>query len=227
MIDIRRNAEEIEANISECCAVSNRKTSDVNVVSVTKTVDSNCMRRLHDLGFNKFGENRADVFLSKKDELSDLNDIEWHYIGNLQRRKVKDIINFVDYFHALDSIDLAEEINKRAIHPIKCFIEVNTSGEESKHGIKPDDVSSFIQKLKKFSNIKVVGLMTMAPFQDSSSVILGYFDDLRNIRDNIQQQQIEYAPCTELSMGMSNDYPLAIEAGATFVRIGTAFFKDN
>lgn len=227
MLDLKKNSEDIQTIVSDYCDVSNRKISDINIVSVTKTVDSDTIRDLYNLGYHRFGENRSDVFLRKKDELSDLDNIEWHYIGNLQRRKVKDVINVIDYFHALDSIELAEEIDRRALHPIKCFLEVNTSGEESKHGIRPQDVLTFIQQLRDLPNVLIVGLMTMAPFGASDSDIFNYFYALKTIRDDVYKQKISYAPCTELSMGMSNDYPLAIEAGATFVRIGTAFFKDN
>lgn len=227
MIDLKQNINEIQNQVDDACSQVQRAPNDVNIIAVTKTVDSDMMRRLYGYGLTKFGENRADVFLKKQSELSDLKEIEWHYIGNLQRRKVKDIINKIDYFHALDSIDLAIEINKRATHVVKCFLEVNVSGESSKHGISIAEVDSFLSKLVDLPNVQIVGFMTMAPFAASSNEILSYFTSLQNLRNTIKEKHIVNAPCTELSMGMSHDYPLAIEAGATFVRIGTAFFKDN
>ena len=158
-------------------------------------------------------------FFQKKEALP--SDAVIHFIGSLQSRKVKDVINDVDYFHALDRLSLAKEINKRAEHKIKCFLQVNVSGEASKHGIALEDVDQFIDDLKKYDKIEIVGLMTMAPLTDDLSYIKNLFKELRHKRNEIQQFNLAHAPCTELSMGMSNDYQMAVEEGATFVRIGT------
>ncbi|MDU5189357.1 MAG: YggS family pyridoxal phosphate-dependent enzyme, partial [Staphylococcus epidermidis] len=166
-----------------------------------------------------FGENRLDGFKEKKESLP--SDVKLHFIGSLQSRKVKDIINEVDYFHALDRLSLAKEINKRANHVIKCFLQVNVSGEESKHGIALEEVNQFINQIKEYENIQIIGLMTMAPLTDDLSYIRNLFKELRHKRNEIQQFNLAHAPCTELSMGMSNDYQMAVEEGATFVRIGT------
>lgn len=144
-----------------------------------------------------------------------------HFIGSLQTRKVKEVINEIDYFHALDRLKLAKEINKRAEHKIKCFVQVNVSGEESKQGVALEDVNTFIETLEQYENIEVVGLMTMAPLTDDESYIKSLFQSLKNKRDEIKALNLNYAPCTELSMGMSNDFHLAAEEGASFVRIGT------
>ncbi|MDU2272448.1 MAG: YggS family pyridoxal phosphate-dependent enzyme, partial [Staphylococcus epidermidis] len=125
------------------------------------------------------------------------------------------------YFHALDRLSLAKEINKRANHVIKCFLQVNVSGEESKHGIALEEVNQFINQIKEYENIQIIGLMTMAPLTDDLSYIRNLFKELRHKRNEIQQFNLAHAPCTELSMGMSNDYQMAVEEGATFVRIGT------
>ena len=158
-------------------------------------------------------------FKEKKESLP--SDVKLHFIGSLQSRKVKDIINEVDYFHALDRLSLAKEINKRANHVIKCFLQVNVSGEESKHGIALEEVNQFINQIKEYENIQIIGLMTMAPLTDDLSYIRNLFKELRHKRNEIQQFNLAHAPCTELSMGMSNDYQMAVEEGATFVRIGT------
>lgn len=144
-----------------------------------------------------------------------------HFIGSLQTRKVKEVINEIDYFHALDRLKLAKEINKRAEHKIKCFVQVNVSGEDSKQGVALKDVNTFIETLEQYENIEVVGLMTMAPLTDDESYIKSLFQSLKNKRDEIKALNLNYAPCTELSMGMSNDFHLAAEEGASFVRIGT------
>lgn len=144
-----------------------------------------------------------------------------HFIGSLQTRKVKEVINEVDYFHALDRLKLAKEIDKRAEHKIKCFVQVNVSGESSKQGVSLSEVNTFIEELKQYENIEIVGLMTMAPLTEDEPYIKSLFQLLKTKRDEIKALNLNNAPCTELSMGMSNDYHLAIEAGASFVRIGT------
>ena len=128
---------------------------------------------------------------------------------------------------ALDSLRLAQEIQKRAEHQIKCFIEVNVSGEESKHGIRPSDLQSFIKELEGLEKIQVIGLMTMAPYEATELEIRNVFSTLKQLQESVKEQDLQYAPCTELSMGMSQDFKTAIEEGATFVRIGTALFKKG
>ncbi len=152
---------------------------------------------------------------------------KWHYIGSLQTRKVKNIIDKVDYIHSLDRISLAKEINKRADKKMKCFIQVNVSGEESKQGLQPEEVHDFVSELKEYQNIEICGLMTMAPFTSDEQVLRSCFQKLKKLQLDIQAMNLEYAPCTELSMGMSNDYEIAIEEGATMVRIGTALVGES
>ena len=144
-----------------------------------------------------------------------------HFIGSLQSRKVKEVINDIDYLHALDRLSLAKEINKRADHEIACFVQVNVSGEESKHGIALNEVNHFIEQMKQYDNIKIVGLMTMAPYTDDTAYIRQLFKQLRLKRDEIKNLKLDYAPCDDLSMGMSNDYAIAVEEGASFIIIVT------
>ncbi|MGS0650236.1 YggS family pyridoxal phosphate-dependent enzyme, partial [Staphylococcus arlettae] len=173
----------------------------------------------YDAGLRHFGENRVEGFLAKQNALPD--DAVFHFIGTLQTRKVKEVINQVDYFHALDRLKLAKEIQKRAEHKVKCFIQVNVSEEESKQGITINEINDFIEAIKEYDNIEVVGLMTMAPLTGDVDYIRQLFNTLKEKQSEIQALNLSYAPCTELSMGMSNDYQLAAEAGASFVRIGT------
>lgn len=222
---LNKNVQKIEDNVLSACETSHRSRKEVQVIAVTKTVSSIEAKELVDLGVVHLAENRVDKLLEKQQELSGETQITWHLIGNLQRRKVKTIINRIDYFHALESLSLAEEINKRAEHCIRCFVEVNVSGEVNKHGIPLEEVNTFIQALENYDKIQVVGLMTMAPYQANEIIIQSIFSKLKQKQEEIKQQHWLYAPCTELSMGMSQDYQIAIQEGATFVRIGTAFFS--
>lgn len=219
------NIEKINQDIQLACQKSTRSVNNVTMIAVTKSVENNTAKELAELGIENMAENRVDKLLEKKLALKNFSSIKWHLIGNLQRRKVKSIINEIDYFHALDSFKLAEEIQKRAEKQILCFVEVNITGEESKHGFKSDEVIDFIHQLAAFDRIKVVGLMTMAPLDASEQVLHEVFSQLKKLQTAINNQHLLYAPCTELSMGMSNDFPIAIEEGATFVRIGTAIFR--
>jgi len=176
------------------------------------------------LGVRHIGENRVDKFLEKYQALKDYP-VTWHLIGTLQRRKVKEVIPYVDYFHALDSLKLAQEIQKRTDHVIKCFLQVNISGEESKHGFSKEELLELLPELAKLDQIEYVGLMTMAPFEADSDELKEIFKDTQALQAEIREKQIPNIPMTELSMGMSRDFKEAIQFGSTFVRIGTAFFK--
>ncbi|KFN92655.1 hypothetical protein TMUPMC115_0812 [Tetragenococcus muriaticus PMC-11-5] len=158
--------------------------------------------------------------------MSHFTDLSWHFIGNLQRRKVKSIINEVDYFHALDSLKLASEIQKRAKTTVCCFIEVNVSGEISKQGIADANLEDFVEQLAPFDKIKVIGLMTLAPLQSTQEEQHELFAKLKSLQEMIQEKGLDYAPCTQTSMGMSNDFSIAIQEGATFIRVGTSLFKN-
>ncbi|KAF1297154.1 YggS family pyridoxal phosphate enzyme [Enterococcus sp. JM4C] len=223
---ITDNLWEIRQAIQDSCAFAHRNPEEVTLIAVTKTVDSAAAKVLVEAGITDLAENRVDKLLEKQYNLKDEPQIKWHLIGNLQRRKVKSIINQIDYFHALDSLSLAAEIDKRAEKVISCFVEVNVSGEASKHGITPDELLPFIDQLSQYSAIKVVGLMTMAPYEANEQEIRDIFNRLKILQEDVRQRTLAHAPCTELSMGMSNDFPIAIEEGSTFIRIGTALFKD-
>ncbi|KIX91057.1 hypothetical protein TP70_04540 [Staphylococcus microti] len=217
-MSVKENLAEIEKTLM-AHTPNNDSSSLPNVIAVTKYVTIERAQEAYDAGIRHFGENRLEGFLEKKAALPD--DVTMHFIGSLQSRKVKDVINEVDYLHALDRKSLAKEINKRAEHEVKCFVQVNVSGEASKHGVSLDEVRPFIEMLEAYEHIRVVGLMTMAPYTDDTAYLKSIFEQLKHKRDEIQALNLSHAPCTELSMGMSNDYALATEEGATFVRIGT------
>lgn len=203
---------------------THRSPQDLTVVAVTKTRTIREVEELYHFGYRHFAENRVEGFLEKKENLN-LPDMKWHFVGSLQTRKVKNVINEIDYFHALDRESLAKEINKRADYTIACFVQVNVTGETSKHGVFPDSLEPFILSLSEFPKIKVIGLMTMAPVDASEAELHECFNKLKELQMVIEAKKIAYAPCTHTSMGMSNDYEIAIQEGSTFVRIGSAFFK--
>jgi PLP dependent protein len=221
---VETKLKKIRQEIHDVCEKLNRDPDEITIIAVTKYVSINRATEAIEAGIIHIGENRDEGLLEKWEELKDKP--KWHYIGSLQTRKVKNIVNIVDYIHSLDRISLAEEINKRANHPINCFVQVNVSGEDTKHGISPSEVIPFIEKIKDFPNIIICGLMTMAPFTDEEATIRHCFQTLKSLQMEIANKQLPYAPCRELSMGMSNDFKIAIEEGATFIRIGTALVGD-
>ncbi|WP_096225556.1 YggS family pyridoxal phosphate-dependent enzyme [Geobacillus sp. FJAT-46040] len=217
---VRDNLAAIRREIEAACARVGRDPAGVRIVAVTKYVDAERAMEVLDAGIADLGENRSDQLIEKHARIG--NQATWHFIGTLQSRKVKDIIDKVDYIHSLDRLSLAKEIEKRAVRPVKCFVQVNVSGEVTKHGLAPEETIPFIEQLRAFSRIEVVGLMTMAPHTDDEAVLRACFRQLRMLKEHVQALGMAHAPCTELSMGMSNDYTIAIEEGATFVRIGSA-----
>ena len=223
-MNLEKNTELIFQQIADVSQEADRNLDSVSVIAVTKYVDVQTAAALLPLGVQHIGENRVDKFLEKYHALKDFT-VTWHLIGTLQRRKVKDVIQYVDYFHALDSVKLAEEIQKRSDRVIKCFLQVNISNEESKHGFSREELLEVLPELAKLDKIEYVGLMTMAPFEASSEQLKEIFKETQDLQREIQEKQIPKMPMTELSMGMSRDYKEAIQFGSTFVRIGTAFFK--
>ncbi|WP_152656466.1 YggS family pyridoxal phosphate-dependent enzyme [Oceanobacillus sp. CFH 90083] len=219
MAAVRDNLIGIQADIAQAAERSGRNKEDIHIIAVTKYVTIERAKEAISVGIHHLGENRNEGFLAKFAEIRD--SAVWHFIGSLQSRKVKDIIHHVDYIHSLDRKSLAKEINKRSKKTVPCFVQVNVSGEESKHGLAVEEVESFIKDLAAFENIQIVGLMTMAPHVDNPEETRPLFKKLRLLRDQIQKLNLDYAPCEYLSMGMSNDYEVAVEEGATHIRIGT------
>ncbi len=219
------NLVHIEEKIANACQNSGRKRDEITLIAVTKYVTIERAQEALDAGIIDLGENRDEGLLNKYEVLQDKPN--WHYIGSLQTRKVKNVIDKVAFIHSLDRISLAEEIQKRATKPIKCLVQVNVSGEESKHGIEPSHVLDFIKELADFDKVIVAGLMTMAPLTNDEQVLHKCFRDLKELQKEIQQFKFVHAPCTELSMGMSNDFEVAIEEGATMIRIGTALVGEE
>ncbi|MFQ3545826.1 YggS family pyridoxal phosphate-dependent enzyme [Halobacillus rhizosphaerae] len=225
MNTVADNLAHIQEQIKAACSNCNRDPEEITIIAVTKYVSTSRAQEAVEAGITDLGENRKEGLLEKYDIIGE--QAKWHFIGSLQSRKVKEVIEQVTMIHSLDRKSLAKEINKRAKRPVPCFVQVNISGEESKQGLDPDEVESFIEGLKAYSNIKVAGLMTMAPHIEEEEQLRATFRKLRALRDFIRDKQYAHAPCEWLSMGMSNDFQLAIEEGATHVRIGTSLVGEQ
>jgi len=197
---------------------------NVTVVAATKYFNPTDMKELYNTGINNFGENRVEAFLEKYEDLKELP-ITWHFIGTLQTKKAKKVVNKISYLHSLNTLKLAEELNKRRLTPLKCFIQVNISSEENKHGFKKDEVIPFINTLKDLENIQVVGLMGMAEFTKDETIISKEFQVLNDILKELNETL--NLNISELSIGMSNDYLIAIKHNATFLRLGSVLFKKE
>ncbi|MBP3038718.1 YggS family pyridoxal phosphate-dependent enzyme [Bacillaceae bacterium Marseille-Q3522] len=223
---VEKNLERIQAEIKAACTKVNRNWKEVTVIAVTKYVSSERAKEAIGAGINNLAENWDEGFLEKWEILKEQHPT-WHFIGTLQTRKVKTIIDKIDFLHSLDRLSLANEIEKRSQKKVKCFIQVNVSEEASKHGLTVEQVIPFIESIRDFKKIEIVGLMTIAPFTKDENSLRYCFHTLRKLRDDVQTLALPIAPCKELSMGMSNDYVIAVEEGATMLRIGTALVGEK
>ncbi len=222
---IKENLEEVEARITRACERSGRERSEVTLISVSKTKPAEMLQEAYDAGSRDFGENKPQEIREKYPQLP--TDIRWHMIGHLQRNKIKYIIDKVCMIHSVDSIRLAEAIDEEAkkhgiIMPV--LIEVNVAEEESKFGVHLDEAESLIRQISELSNIQVQGLMTIAPFTENAEDNRIYFRKLRNLYVDIKDKNIDNVNMCNLSMGMTGDYEVAVEEGATMVRVGTGIF---
>lgn len=219
---MKENLQSIQASIQEACQRVGRNAKDVQIIAVTKYVSVETANEAILAGVKHLGENRVEGGLKKWEELHDK--ANWHFIGSLQSRKVKDMIGKFEYIHSLERLSLAKEIDKRAKsgQTVKCFVQVNISEEQSKSGLSVEEVIPFIHELDKYESIQVIGLMTMAPFVEDAEETRPIFRRLKQLQEEIRALNLKHAPCTELSMGMSNDYIVAIEEGATYIRLGTS-----
>ncbi|WP_239254619.1 YggS family pyridoxal phosphate-dependent enzyme [Listeria ilorinensis] len=222
----QQNLAEVTGRIEKACLKADRKLDEVSLVAVTKTIDVAGIEELYTLGLRDFGENRVDVFLEKAAAMKAYQDIKWHFIGSLQTRKVRQVLPFIDYLHSLDRPSLAAEIEKRADRDINCFLEVNISGEASKHGFTKEEAVDFLTQAS-FQHIRIIGLMTMAPLTQDETELHQVFHELKELQQRVASLDLNRIPCTELSMGMTNDYEIAIQEGATYIRVGRALVNDE
>ena len=222
---LKDQLEDVEARIQAACRRAGRSRDEVTLIAVSKTKPVETLREAYDLGVRVFGENKVQELTAKYEALPD--DIHWHMIGHLQTNKVKYIIDKVDLIHSVDSLKLAETIEKEAEkHALTAdiLVEVNVAQEESKFGLKTEEVIPFIEKLSGFSHVNVRGLMTIAPFVENPEENRSIFADLHQLSVDISNKNIDNVNVSILSMGMTNDYEIAIEEGATMVRVGTGIF---
>ena len=224
MNQIKENIEIINKNIKNSIKKSNIKDKyDIILLAVTKTVECDTIIKAIECGITDIGENKPQELSRKYDIIG--NNVRWHLIGSLQTNKVKSIIDKVYMIHSLDRISLCEEIQKRAKKDINCLVQVNITKEETKSGLYKEDVINFIKCVSRnYPKIKIKGLMTMAPFTDDEDILRRTFRELKDLSDTILSENIDSVSMDYLSMGMSNDYEIAIEEGANIVRIGTSIF---
>lgn len=219
----RTNLAKVEARIIRACQRSGRDRASVRLLPITKTVPAHILRFAHHVGMRSFGENKIQEAMGKYEALPDLA-VDWSIVGHLQTNKVKHLIRFAREFHALDSLRLANLLNQRLEREgrfLDVYVQVNTSGEESKYGLDPDALLSFVYALDQFPRLRPRGLMTLALFSSDMERVRPCFRLLRRLRDEAVKCN---AALTELSMGMSGDFELAIEEGADVVRVGQAIF---
>ena len=225
MEKITFNLEKIKNNIMAACLKVDRDPAGVRIVAATKYADIEQINTLIDSGINNLGENKADALVLKSKII--INQPIWHFFGHLQSNKIKKVVPIAEYIHSIDNIDTLSKINDSAksIEKIqKVLVEVNISNEETKFGIDKNELNNFIMNAIKYDNIKVCGLMTMAPYTDDYDYIRFIFCALGNVLKDLNNS-FKNLNLTELSMGMSNDYIVAVEEGATMVRIGSAIFE--
>lgn len=223
---IAENLAVLRQKIEETCNRSQRNTDEVKLIAVSKYFGVDSIVEAKNCGLTDFGENRAQELTLKFEKIGD--SVVWHMIGTLQKNKVKYAVNAAELIHSVDSLELVEEINKRAekIGKIqKILLEVKTSEEETKSGLETEnEILSLVKRCSELKNLDLKGFMTMAPLTDDTNIIRKSFRDLRNLKDRINNKGYNL---TELSMGMTSDFEIAIEEGATMIRIGSAIFGDR
>lgn len=225
---IKENLNIVQEKIIKSCEKSGRSTEDVILVAVSKTKPVSMLMQAYEAGTREFGENKVQEIMDKYDKMP--NDVNWHLIGHLQRNKVKYIIDKVKLIHSVDSLRLAQEISKEAIkHSVNMdiLLEVNVAEEETKYGFSVDEVVENVGEIAKLPNICIKGLMTIAPYVENPEDNRWVFQKLKKISVDIENKNIDNVCMQELSMGMTGDYEVAVEEGATLVRVGTGIFGER
>ena len=225
---IRENLEKVQNNISTACTKANRSANDVTLIAVSKTKPVELLQEAYDAGVRDFGENKVQEIMDKYDKLP--SDIRWHMIGHLQRNKVKYIIDKVVLIHSVDSLRLAEEISKQAQKhnlTMPILVELNIGAEDTKFGTSLEEAIALVKEISLLPNIQIKGLMTVAPFVDDAEENRHYFNAMKHLSVDIMKENIDNVCMDILSMGMTGDYEVAIEEGATMVRVGTGIFGQR
>ena len=225
---LKENLKEVEEKIAEACIKAGRKREDVTLVAVSKTKPISMLKEIYECNIRDFGENKVQELSDKYSQMP--ADIKWHLIGHLQRNKVKAVIDKTVLIHSVDSVRLAETIEQEASKKglnVDVLIEVNVAEEDSKFGLKLDEVIPTIETIAKFPHVHIKGLMTIAPYVEDPEENRSIFAMLRKLSVDIESKNIDNVSVGILSMGMTNDYQVAIEEGATIVRVGTAIFGER
>lgn len=225
---LKENFNKVENHIQKICDRKGIDRSTVTLIAVSKTKPVEMLNEIYDAGCRDFGENKVQELADKYEVMP--KDIRWHMIGHLQRNKVKYIIDKVSMIHSVDSLRLAETIEKEAAKKncdIDILLEVNMAREESKYGVFPEDIYDLLEKISKFPHIHVKGLMTVAPYVDNPEDNRVVFEKMRKLSVDIESKKIDNIIMSVLSMGMTNDYEIALEEGADMVRVGTAIFGER
>ena len=225
---ITENLEQVRKNIDEACRMAGRDPKEVTLIAVSKTKPVSMLKEAYDGGARCFGENKVQEIMDKHPQLPE--DIQWHMIGHLQRNKVKYIVDKVSMIHSVDSLRLAQTIEQEAAKHNVCvpvLLEVNVAQEESKFGLKMDEVLPLIETIADFPHIKVQGLMTIAPYVENAEDNRDFFRQLKKLSVDIEAKNINNVSMSVLSMGMTGDYQVAVQEGATMVRVGTGIFGER
>ena len=222
------NLREVEERIASACKRANRNREEVTLIAVSKTKPVSMLEEVYGAGIRDFGENKVQELTEKYEVMN--KDIRWHMIGHLQRNKVKYIVDKVKLIHSVDSVRLAQAIEQEAAKKnviVDILIEVNVAEEESKFGLKVDEVIAMVEEISKYSHLRIKGLMTIAPYVENAEENRSVFARLRKLSVDIDAKNIDNVSVEILSMGMTNDYEVAIEEGATMVRVGTGIFGER
>ena len=225
---IRDNLEQVRQKIKEACEKAGRDEKEVTLISVSKTKPLSMLKEAYEAGARDFGENKVQELMEKMPEMPD--DVRWHMIGHLQRNKVKYIVEKVYLIHSVDSLRLAEEISREAIKQkteVNILVEVNIAEEESKFGASQETTFQLVADISKLPGIHICGLMTIAPFVENAEDNRQYFRKLKQLSVDIERKNIDNVSMDVLSMGMTGDYSVAVEEGATYVRVGTGIFGER
>ena len=225
---IKENLKYIEDEIKKVCEKETIDKNTCTLIAVSKTKPIELIKEAYDYGIRDFGENKVQEILEKYEQLP--KDIRWHMIGHLQTNKVKMILDKVEYIHSIDSLKLASVIDKEAKKKgivVKGFLELNIVGEETKFGFSVEELNSIVEELAVFGNLRIIGLMIVAPFVDIAEKNREIFKKMKKIAVDINAKKIHNVEISELSMGMSGDYLVAIEEGSTFVRVGSSIFGER
>lgn len=226
-MELKDSLNLVKERIAAAAARSGRHSSDITLVAVSKTVDNETVRRAYELGITDFGENRVQQLNHK---ISYVPQAKWHLIGRLQTNKVKEVVGKAVLIHSLDRWSLAEELDKRGQKEgieVPCLLQINIAGEEQKAGITPHEVKSFLDATGQLKAVRIYGLMTMAPLLDQGEKARPVFKELYAIKEKVVKSRYINVDIRYLSMGMSQDYEVAIEEGANIVRIGSAIFHPD